>query len=301
MKKLNVFREKISQSQYFLYFWKHFLNLLPKKWGRKVFYSVLMKKRLNLDNPRDFNEKINWLIVYEYGEKEGRLADKFLVKEILKKKNIPDLHIPNTYKVYKNADEINIDELPNQFVLKCNHSCGNVFICTDKNNFDLNEAKTTLNEDLKKNLAFETLEYHYKCIEPLIMAEEYLNDSVNKNPIDYKFYCFNGKVDNILICSNRDEDLKLDDYDLNWNLRDYTYNNYKSNINFKKPKNLVRMIEIAEELSQDHIFVRVDLYEINGKIYFGEFTFTPFNGIIDYYKPEVLELLGDKLKLPIDN
>lgn len=301
MKVLDFFKEKLNQSQSFLYFWRHFLYLLPKKWGRKLLYRILMKKELNLENPRDFNEKINWLMVYEHGEREGELADKVLVKEIIKKQNIPDLHIPKTYKVYKNANEIDMDELPNQFVLKCNHACGNVFICTDKSNFNLDEAKTVLNEDLKRNYAFETLEYHYKYINPLIMAEEYLNDSINKNPIDYKFYCFNGKADNILICSNRDEDLKLDDYDLSWNLRDYTYDDYKANVNFKKPKNLNRMIEIAEELSHDHIFVRVDLYEINGNIYFGELTFTPFNGIINYYRPEILELLGDKLKLPIDN
>lgn len=298
MEIINYFRKKLNQNHSFLYFWKIFLYLLPKNIGRRLFYRVVMKKKLNLNNPKDFNEKINWLIVYEHGEKEGKLADKHLVKDIIINQDIPNLHVPKTYKVYNDANEINLDDLPDQFVLKCNHACEDVFICTDKKTFNLDEAKEVLNKKLKMNYAFETLEYHYKYIVPVIMAEEYLTDSINKNPIDYKFYCFNGKAENILICSNRDEELKLDDFDLEWNLRDYTFPEYKSNREFIKPKNLDEMIEIAEKLSQDHIFVRVDLYNINGKIYFGELTFTPFNGIINYYRQETLDLLGDKLKLP---
>ena len=109
----------------------------------------------------------------------------------------------------------------------------------------------------------------------------------------------NGKVENILLCSNRSNELKLDDYDCEWNKRNYSFKEFQSNISFKKPKNLERMIEIAEELGKEHIFVRVDLYEINNKIYFGELTFTPANGYLEQYKQETLDLLGDKLILPL--
>lgn len=250
---------------------------------------------LDLENPHDFNEKINWLIVNKYGENEALLTDKYRVKEIIKSKNISDLHIPVLYKKYENAIEINLDELPDKFVLKCNHYSGSVFICKNKHHFNLDIAKNELHNQLNKNYAQIGLEYHYSFIEPYIIAEEYLEDSVHDVPIDYKFYCFNG---NILVCSNRNNSLKLDDYDLNWNFRDFSFSEYQSNELIKKPNNLKRMIEIAEQLAENTIFVRVDLYEINNKIYFGELTFTPGNGMIEHYKQSTLDYLGNKLILP---
>ena len=205
--------------------------------------------------------------------------------------------IPKTYEVYNDVSKINLDNLPEKFVLKCNHGSGKVFICTSKKDFEFEKVKVELEKALKSNFAKESLEYHYSLIERCIIAEEYLDDNVNKNPIDYKFYCFNGKVESILVCSERDKELRLDDFDLNWNKLDYTYEKYKSKKELKKPERLNDMIEIASELSKGHAFVRIDLYEINGNIYFGEYTFSPAAGCIYYYKENALNRLGKLVEL----
>lgn len=292
MKRINSKLDSINDEFYSLRY------SLPKDVGRKYIYKKKMGKELNLDDPKDFNEKINWLIVNEYGENEAKYTDKRLVKELVAAYDIPDLHVAELYKTYRDVDEIDLDELPERFVLKCNHVSGRAFICTDKKTFDLDKAKQHLSKLLNLNYAVVGLEYHYKYIEPCIIAEEYLDDKEHERPLDYKFYCFAGKVDNILLCSERDTEVRLDDFDLDWNLRRYSFEEYLSDRSFEKPKNLKRMIEIAETLGKGHTFVRVDLYEINGKIYFGELTFTPGNGMITHYKQETLDLLGSKINLP---
>ena len=270
---------------------KEILYVLPKKTAHKIAYYRRMKKKLNLENPVNLNEKIQYLIVNKYGKREAMLADKQLVKSYIKEID-NEILIPKTYRVYKNAFDIQLEDLPEKFVLKCNHGSGNVFICTSKKDFDLDKAKKELNRAIKFNFAKKHLEYHYSQIERCIIAEEYLDDSKNRNPIDYKFYCFNGHVESILVCSERDQKLRLDDFDLEWNKLDYTYEEFKSDKDIEKPEKLNDMIEIAKKLSKDHPFVRVDLYEINGKIYFGEFTFTPAAGFIHYYKDDALNHLG---------
>lgn len=275
------------------------LCLLPKKLAHKILYKKKMGKRLNLKEPQDFNEKIQYLIVNKYGKKEAKLADKNLVKKYVKQLNINNLLIPKTYNIYINANEINIDELPEKFVLKCNNGSGDVFICNSKDEFceHFEDIKKILNKNVSSDFSKVCLEYHYSYIEPCIIAEEYLNDKLHKNPLDYKFYCFNGKVKSILVCSNREKKLKLDDFDLEWNNLDYTYDKYKSNEKIEKPKKLQEMINIAEQLSKDMPFVRVDLYEINEKIYFGEYTFSPAGGLIYYYKEDALNKLGKLIDL----
>lgn len=256
-----------------------------------------MGKELNLVNPKDFNEKIHWLILNCYGKKEGKLADKELVKKYVANLAVDGLKVPKTLKTYKNANDIDLDELPEKFVLKCNHFSGDVFICKDKKKFDLEAVKKRLNEVLRKDFADINLEYHYSYIKPLIMAEEYLDDGEHKNPVDYKIYCFNGKAESILFCSDRENGVRFDEYDLDWNRLDYTTEKYKSGKKFRRPKNLEKMIKIAEELSRGLLFVRVDLYDVGGEIYFGEYTFTPAAGVIEYYKQGALDHLGKKINL----
>lgn len=263
----------------------------------KRFFKKRIGKDLDLKNPKDFNEKIQWLILNRYGVKEAKLADKELVKEYVKQLKIPNLKVPKTLATYNDVSEIDINKLPDKFVLKCNHFSGNVFICKDKKEFDFDLAKKKLDEVLKRNFADINLEYHYSYIKPLIIAEEYLNDGIHKNPIDYKFYCFDGEPESILVCSNREKKLKLNDFDLDWNELDYTTDEYRSKERFKRPKRLKEMTKIAKQLSSGIPFVRVDLYEINGDIYFGEYTFTPAAGVIRYYKQEALDYFGSKIDL----
>ncbi len=263
----------------------------------KEFYKRVIGKELRLDSPRDLNEKIHWRIINRVGRREARLADKILVKKYVEGLGIPGLRIPKTLAVYKDVGEIDLDKLPERFVLKCNHFSGDVFICKDKAKFDLESAKQRLDEVLKKDFSKINLEYHYHYITPRVMAEEYLDDGKNKNPVDYKFYCFEGEPKSIMVCSGRDNGVRFDDFDLEWNSLDFEKEEYKSKKNLRKPENLDEMIRIVKKLAKGMEFVRVDLYEIGGEIYFGEYTFTPGAGIIVHYKQDALDYLGDKLKI----
>lgn len=151
-----------------------------------------MGQKLDLKNPRDFNQKIHYLIVKEIGKKEAKLTDKYLVRDFIKQKGYEKL-LPKLYGVYQKAEEIEFDKLPEKFVLKTNHDCGSVFICTDKTSFDFENVKRKLNMSLRKNFARKHLEYHYQYIHPCIICEEFIEAKDGKVPEDYKIYCFDGK------------------------------------------------------------------------------------------------------------
>ncbi len=269
---------------------------LPPRIGHKYLYKKRMNKKLNLDTPKDFNEKIHYLLIYKYGKRETNCTDKYLVRNYIKQKGYSTL-LTELYGIYNNFDEIQLEKLPEKFVLKTNHSCKDVFICIDKNKFDFEKAKEVLNKKLKENYAKKKLEYHYSNIKPIIMCEEYIDDGSGEAPKDYKFFCFNGKVYSILVCSNRTINIEQNWYDTNWNELDYTLEKYKNNAKHEKPINLEEMIKIAENLSKEFIFVRVDLYNSNGKIYFGELTFSPAAGFIRFVKQEVLDEYGKLIEI----
>lgn len=279
---------------------KEILWLLPKKMSHKILYKKFTGKKLDLKNPQDFNQKMHYLMIYEYGKKETQLADKYLVRDYVAEKGYSNI-LTKIYKTYKNADEINLNELPEKFVLKTNNGSGKVFVCIDKNKFNLDEVKKKLKKNLKENFAKECLEYHYADINPIVICEQYLGEEDGTLPKDYKIYCFNGKPECILVCSEREKKLKLDYYDLNWNYLNYSKEEYKSKKEIPKPNKLKEMIKIAEDLSEGHRYVRVDLYEIDGKIYFGEMTFTPAAGLIKYNTEEALKYLGDLIQIPTRN
>ena len=267
------------------------LYYLPKKIAHKILYFLTFRKKLDLKNPKNFNEKIQWLMINEYNQKYSDLADKYKVREFIKSKGYEKI-LPQLYAVYKKAEDIKFDNLPNRFVLKPNNGCGNIFICKDKKNFNKEEAQKNLNIALKSNFAKKNLEHHYKNIKPLIICEEYLDDKKNIMPQDYKIYCYNGVAKCILVCTEREKELRLDYFDLDWNYIEYAKEEYRSNKKIEKPRNLDTMIKIAEDLSNEFKFVRVDLYNIDGRIYFGELTFTPACGLVNYNTDEALEILG---------
>lgn len=273
-----------------------FLSYLPKPLAHKIFYYANTNKLLNLKNPKDFNEKIQYLMVYKYRKKYGDLADKYLVRDFIKAKGYEKL-LPKLYGVYDDAEKIDIEKLPSQFVLKTNHGSGGIFICKDKNTFDIDNTKKELNKLLKESFSKKCLEYHYDYIKPKIICEEYLKDKQKTNPDDYKFYCYDGHVECMLLCTERETGLKLDYYDLNWNYLNYAKEEFRSHKKHKKPKNFKQMIDIAKDLSKGFAFVRVDLYEINGQIYFGELTFTPYAGVVNYNDQATLDYLGSLIKL----
>lgn len=271
-----------------------FLWNLPKKTAHKIIYRRAMKKKLDLDNPKDYNEKIQYLML-NYGERETNCTDKYKVREYIKEKGLEDI-LPKLYGVYKDANEIKWDELPEQFVLKTNHGCACTIICKNKSELDKKQTIDKLNKSLKQNYAKLTLEYHYSNIEPRIICEEYLHESEQRLlPLDYKILCFSGKPECVLVCSDRESKVKRKYYDINWNKLNYLKETSKNE--FEKPKNWNEMLEIAKILSKDFPFVRVDLYNINGKIYFGELTFSPDAGINQSLKKEALDYFGSLINL----
>lgn len=264
-----------------------------KEFLRKIYYSILKflpsKLVVNIENLRTyhrflnkknleyFGEKIQWLKLYGYLEKYNNYVDKYLVRKFIKE-TIGEKYLIPLIDVYDNVNEINYDKLPNEFVFKLNHGSGYNIIVRDlkKENFvSINKKlKIWMKEDYYKIKK----EYQYKNVKKKIICEKLISDS-NGELLDYKFFCFDGKAEFVKVDFDRFGDHKVNFYDNNWKLIDMKetgYENYK--IDCKKPQNFDKMLEIAEKLSKNFQFVRVDLYNVDGKIYFGELTFTPASG-----------------------
>lgn len=262
----------------------------------KLIYKLKLNKELNLDNPKTFNEKMQWLKLYDKNDLYTKLVDKYEVKEYVKK-IIGEEYIIPTLGVWKSFDEINFDELPEQFVLKCTHDSGGVVICNNKKVFDLKKAKKKINRSLKKNYFYLWREWPYKEVEPRIIAEKYMIDSSGRELKDYKFFCFNGKAKIVLVCSNRFKELEETFLDENWNILPFKRPNHSINENVQKPLNFEKMKEYAEKLAEQRKFVRIDFYESNEKMYFGEITFYPASGLNGFEPEEYDEKLGKMIKL----
>ena len=248
----------------------------------KKFYYKKMKRHLNFDRPRTFNEKIQWLKLYESTPIKTRLSDKFLVREWVREKIGEEYLIP-LLGVYNKFEDIDFEKLPNKFVIKCNHGSNYNIIVKNKYQLNLTEAKSKIEKWMKENFAFHFgLELQYRDIKHKIIIEKYMDDGTG-DLRDYKITCFNGKPNFIWIDSDRHSLHKRNIYDLNWNQLPYMVNpNFSTFPSPEKPKCLKQMVEIASILSKDFSYVRVDLYLINDSIYFGEMTFTSGSGTEEY-------------------
>lgn len=245
-----------------------------------------------------FQDKLNYLLIHESPEYKSNIVDKIKLSEYSKKILGKDICIP-ILKIYDNVDEINLNELPNQFVLKCNHGSGYNIFCKNKNQFNLQEAKNLLNKWMNTNYGILGKEFQYFFIKKKIFASPYLGDL-----IDYKVHCFNGKPKFIAAKKSlniNEHKYVYNYYDVNWNLTDIEYglSSYirDPNICIEKPKNLDLILKYAEKLSEEFVFVRVDFYEINGKIYLGELTFTPLNNGMPYKDQSQRIYLGNLLNI----
>ena len=266
------------------------------KWS----YYLKFKKRLNLNNPKTYNEKLQWLKLNDRREEYTKMVDKYEAKEYVAS-IIGDDYIIPTYRVYDSFDDIDFDLLPDQFVLKCTHDSGGISICTDKRIFDYKKAKKLLTRNLKRNPFWYNREYPYKNIKPRIIAEKYMVDESGWQLKDYKVFCFNGEPQFVEVDYDRYVGHKLNVYDLNWNYLDfYMTSPNDSSVKIPKPKCLEKMIQLARVLSHGLINVRVDFYSIGDKLYFGELTLTPGSGCIEFYPEEYDSLLGSKLLLPYE-
>ena len=277
-------------------------NYIPDKIYLFLMYYILVKKRLNINNPNTFNEKLQWLKLNDRKNIYTKMVDKCEAKKYVTDL-IGDEYIIPTIGVYNNFNEINFNNLPNQFVIKCTHDSGSTIVCKDKTKFDIKNAKKKISKALKYNYYYSVREWPYKNIKPRIIIESFMDDGVNSQLVDYKLQCFWGKVDNILVCVDRDKEtgVKYHYFDTNWKYLKYCpYPGInEKNINISKPKQLDKMIKIAERLSAGIPEVRIDLYIIHGKIYFGEYTFFTNGGFDTTITSDADIILGEKLKLPI--
>lgn len=296
IKKLYTY---LRHPQYFL-LWLDIKGIvrLPDDLYLKIFYKKKIGKKLNLKNPQTFNEKMQWLKLNDRKEIYTTMVDKYDVKKYVAN-IIGEEYIIPTIGVYDNFDNINFDELPNKFVIKCTHDSGGVAVCKDKSTFNIEIARKKINDCLKKNFYYLGREWPYKNVKPRIIIEKFLDDEKNEDLIDYKIMCFNGKAQCSFLCLNRrsKEGLNVDFYDLNWNKMPFERHYKQSNIVMEKPENYDLMIELAEKLAKNIPFVRVDFYDIKGKVYFGELTFYPGSGMEEFNPEEWDKKLGDLLVL----
>lgn len=275
-----------------------FKGMSDEKYLKKM-YKALMKKELNLDNPQTFNEKLQWIKLYDRKPQYTKMVDKYEAKIYVADK-IGEKYIIPTLGVWDKFEDINFDELPEQFVLKCTHDSGGVVVCKDKKSFDIEKAKKKINNSLKENFFYKYREWPYKNVKPRIIAEKYIEDANSDDLNDYKLFCFNGETKCCYVCTERNSTtgMCIDYFDLEWNhmpFRRYAPNSSKK---IEKPKNYEIMIKLAEVLSEGIPFVRVDFYEIGDEIYFGELTFFPGAGFREFTPDKWDKTFGDWINLP---
>ncbi len=275
-------------------------KLLPDKVYIKLRYKKTIGKRLSLNRVDGYNEKLQWLKIYDHNPDYKKLVDKYEVKKYIVDTIGKEYIIP-TLGVWEKFDDIDFDKLPNQFVLKCTHDSGGLVIVKDKNNIDIKKMKDKINKSLSTNYYWHGREWPYKGIKPRIIAEKYMEDSETEELRDYKFFCFDGKVKALYIATDRqkpNEDTKFDFFDENFNHLPFEQAHPNAKVPPKKPINFEKMKELASVLSAGIPHVRIDFYEVNGKIYFGEMTFYHMSGFSPFVPEEWDYKLGEWLTLP---
>ena len=284
---------KLLKDPYYVigqYLLNHFPHIMSDRYFIKVVWKNYTGDKLNLGNPRTFNEKLQWLKLNTRDPLYSTLVDKYAVKEWIANK-IGEQYVIPTLAVYDSVDQIDLDKLPDRFVLKCNHDCGSVVICKDKSSFDLDAAKKKLDAALKQNYYWNSREWPYKNVKPRIIAEPYLEDESGELR-DYKVYAFNGQCDYLMLCFDRQKgETKFIYFDRNWAIQKEFSNDgrkYGDTIKVERPHNLDLIFEFAEKLSSGFPFVRVDFYEVNGQLFLGEMTFYPSAGF-DGTRPKAIE------------
>lgn len=264
----------------------------------KFMYYLNMKKKLDLNNPKTFNEKLQWLKLNDRNPNYIKMVDKYEVRSYISNILGEEYLIP-LIGVYEDANQINWIDLPNQFVIKGTHGSGFNIIC--KNKEELNFKKTTvkLNNWLKKNWYWYGREWPYKNVKPRIICEKYVEDQSGNDLIDYKFMCFNGEVRCIFVMSNRSSGLNINIYNTEWEEYPVSRDKFKkSRLKISKPVSFDKMLYFAKLLSENIPFLRVDFYEVNGKLYFSELTFYPSSGFKGFNPSSFDEVLGEWLSLP---
>ena len=277
---------------------KGFYHSMPDEKLIKKKFKLAFGRELDLANPKTFNEKLQWLKLYNRKPIYTTMVDKYEVKKLVAD-IIGDEHIIPTLGVWESFDEIDFDSLPDQFVLKCTHDSGGLVICRDKGKLDLIAAKKKIVRSLKRNYFWQSREWPYKDVKPRIIAEKFMSDDVHDSLIVYKIFNFGGEPKIIqVIQDDKTPKESIDYFDTDWNLLDLRQNFPNSTVHLPKPQKLDVMLEFSRKLSKDAApFIRTDFYEINGEIYFSEFTFFSDSGFAKFTPGEWDERLGNWINI----
>ena len=275
------------------------LEQIPDRLFLKYQYHYVFGKRLDLKHPKTYNEKLQWLKLYDRRSYYTTLVDKYAVKEWVADKIGAQYIIP-TLSVYDNTSQINLKDLPDQFVLKCTHDSGSVVICRDKTSFDWDSGKCCLDAGLHNDFYKKHREWPYKNVPHRIIAEQYIKDIESEDLRDYKLYCMDGECRVVLVVSNRyrKPGPYYDYFDQEFNHLDIKRSHPNNPHLVEKPQSFDRMKKMASILSQGIPHVRCDFYEANGYLYFGEMTFFPAGGIVPFSPSSVDEEWGHWIRLP---
>lgn len=288
-KNTYVYNKIKEKYRYYMIKFKY-IELLKRDFKKCVGYE------LNLDNPKTFNEKLQWLKCYYRDPLMELCADKVAVRNFVKD-TIGEEYLTPNYGVYNAPEEINFDKLPDSFVLKTNHASGQVIICNDKRNIKINKIKLQLKKWLTTNYYYLTGEWVYKNIKPKIICEKLLDNNIT----DYKFYCFNGEPKILLICTDRTNEVKMNYYDMNFKLLPLKQKAKNNLAKMIRPDNFELLKQLSKNLSKQFPHVRVDFFVVKNKIYFSELTFFDSNGMEPFNPIEWDYKLGSYLNLPKAN
>ncbi|MBR4747976.1 MAG: glycosyl transferase [Abditibacteriota bacterium] len=291
----NIFRFAAKEAV-----WHELLNWMPDEPYVKFLYWAFMKKKLDLEDPKTYNEKLQWLKLYDRNPEYTKLVDKYEAKLYVASR-IGEEYIIPSYGIWNSPEEIDFDKLPDRFVLKTTHDSGGIKIINKAEGFDRNAINAFFAKRLKQSTYKKQREWPYKNVKPRILAEQYMEDEKTGELRDYKFFCFNGEVKALFIATDRqskDRPTAFDFFDTDYNWLDVRHGHPNAPRKPDKPETFDKMLELAGILSEGLVHVRVDLYEINGKVYFGEMTFFHHGGIVPF-DPEEWDLkFGQWLTLP---
>ena len=290
---VQVFIEKVIKKLNY----HHLLDWLPDAIYLKMMYWASMHKSLNLKEPKTFNEKLQWLKLYNRNHEYTKMVDKYEAKKYVSAR-IGEQYVVPTLGVWNRFEQIDFDMLPNQFVLKCTHDSGGLVICRDKEDLDLNIAKEKLRKSLFTNYYYNGREWPYKDVSHRILAEEYLENG-EEGLHDYKIWCFNGEPQYIQYITGRIGKVTYEKfYDKNWTPQSFTYHNPILKSDVECPEQLGKMLDLARKLAKDSPFLRVDFYVLNNsEIKFGELTFYPMSGFEKWHPEEMGNKLGEMLSI----
>lgn len=276
------------------------LRYLPDRAFLELKFYTRMGQRLNLEDPKTFSEKLQWLKLHDRRPEYTTMVDKSLVKDYVAERIGSEYVIP-TLGVWDRFEDIDFGVLPDQFVLKCTHDSGGLVICRNKAQFDWEAAREKINQCLKTNYYYHCREWPYKNVKPRILAEGYMEDAAQGELRDYKFFCFHGEPKLLFIATDRQtagEETKFDFFDMDFQHLDLRNGHPNAVVPPEKPVNFEKMKELAAVLSKNIPHLRVDFYEVNGKVYFGELTFSHWSGMVPFDPPEWDRILGDWIILP---